>query len=725
MQHPAGPRGGTSGSGAVLVLVAALGLSACKGSGASGPVCTVPPGDPRAEAVETRCDGLDNDCDGEVDLLLPVEANRCSTGKPGACGQGYAQCVDGAKVCLAPPPTAETKDGIDNDCNGVVDDVPTAPAHPCRVRVLVPPYLFEESPGILEWVQTSLEQIGVPFDLDRSAADWSDGFLHLADYSLVLMPGYLIGTQLTSAQIAALRTFVEGGGVLIWTKLVGDDAGGEAVPLAGVQSVTERHDVTELRIDPEAAATLFLDSAEERSLPLPDPSLPEGSMEVFTYALQAGSGAVAFGDARAAGKSLGSAFVRRPVGAGAIYTLGFDLTEVPPQRCYVNCFDPGTDIFAMLVKGALRESCRGHTVVKHTVPGVESAVLALTHDVDAPDSHNPGKWGEPGAVQMARVEKSHGVKGTNFITTDFVAGYYNPDMVKGLCDLGICPEGGHSVQHLDMTSFVKGTCDETFASYDRAHPSACAEVRVSLELLRRVVPAKTPLIAWRQPFLNMPHDLYEVLYSQGILYDTSAGLGDVRTNFPVSLAHAPTRMDYFRALPMFVFGINIEDGIGSYNEKGEEQRIELQASNLPQFISMWSYIMLQNQANNAWNVLLVHPSYGRGVGPENLPIKMEAVGKVIEFAAAHQIRIEGLTSLGNFWRAREATSLTVSSGSAGYSGTLQTGAETAPGVSLEFGDELASFSCPGGGPTLVKGRRVVFQQALPAKTKLSFTALPR
>ena len=62
------------------------------------------------------CDGLDNDCDGNVDNGL---YQTCYT----ACGEGEEICVDGAWLgCSSPLPTGEICDAIDNDCDGVVDN---------------------------------------------------------------------------------------------------------------------------------------------------------------------------------------------------------------------------------------------------------------------------------------------------------------------------------------------------------------------------------------------------------------------------------------------------------------------------------------------------------------------------------------------------------------------------------------------------------------------------
>ncbi|MDX2011241.1 MAG: MopE-related protein, partial [Myxococcaceae bacterium] len=64
------------------------------------------------------CNGLDDDCDGEVDEALP--AAECGVG---ACRRTVPTCVNGApQTCTPGMPKAESCNGLDDDCNGAVDE---------------------------------------------------------------------------------------------------------------------------------------------------------------------------------------------------------------------------------------------------------------------------------------------------------------------------------------------------------------------------------------------------------------------------------------------------------------------------------------------------------------------------------------------------------------------------------------------------------------------------
>ena len=82
----------------------------------------------------SRCDDRDNDCDGFVDEDFFDLGSWCEVGE-GACkAEGFVGCAQslGATTCLAIPyePQAEVCDDVDNDCNGVVDDLVDPPSTP-------------------------------------------------------------------------------------------------------------------------------------------------------------------------------------------------------------------------------------------------------------------------------------------------------------------------------------------------------------------------------------------------------------------------------------------------------------------------------------------------------------------------------------------------------------------------------------------------------------------
>jgi hypothetical protein len=71
-------------------------------------------------APAEACNGLDDDCDGQVDEDLVQACSRSNAA--GTCG-GTETCIRGAWVgCTAAEPAAEVCDGDDDDCSGAVDE---------------------------------------------------------------------------------------------------------------------------------------------------------------------------------------------------------------------------------------------------------------------------------------------------------------------------------------------------------------------------------------------------------------------------------------------------------------------------------------------------------------------------------------------------------------------------------------------------------------------------
>ncbi len=104
----AGGNGGNAGNG---------GIGGAGGSGGIVEVC-----------IPETCNGIDDDCNGQIDEGNPGGGKTCMTGLPGACSAGQTLCEGGSLICkadIAPGTQKEACNDVDDDCDAMIDeDIP-------------------------------------------------------------------------------------------------------------------------------------------------------------------------------------------------------------------------------------------------------------------------------------------------------------------------------------------------------------------------------------------------------------------------------------------------------------------------------------------------------------------------------------------------------------------------------------------------------------------------
>ena len=84
---------------------------------------------PLPGTMQESCNGKDDDCNGTIDDPMLVNGQPCNTGLLGVCSTGVTQCAAGSQSCN-PLVAAQSElcNNKDDNCNGVVDDIPNVNA---------------------------------------------------------------------------------------------------------------------------------------------------------------------------------------------------------------------------------------------------------------------------------------------------------------------------------------------------------------------------------------------------------------------------------------------------------------------------------------------------------------------------------------------------------------------------------------------------------------------
>lgn len=474
-----------------------------------------------------------------------------------------------------------------------------------------------------------LQTMGIPFFVTR---DLQTAVRH----NLLLLYPEVDGDTFDAAQGKLITDFVSQGGNLF----AQDVFWGGFRQLFGFDDVTPlrtRHRIVFDTTDPAATDPVlqYLNRPAEKEVQLGSAAIQE---VIWTNGYKASAGTrilARFEDGSAA-------VLRHDVGLGHAYLIGVALNDVvlrnqqnrdyEAQRIYVNGFDPGTDVWFLLLR-SWYENYSKSGIRLGTIPQGKRSVLMLSHDVDWEHSFQP-------MLAFAEFEKSAGTSSTFFVQTKYLddansrAFFFGEsldilrELVHGKSDIG-----SHTVIHSKLFNEVPlGTGEERYPSYRaRATPTnaaqdatALGEVCVSKSLLDGELTGHDTIF-FRAGHLRVPPYLPEALVRCGYEFDSSFTADDVLTNFPYQLDFD---LGLTEPATIFEFPVTFED----------EQKPPL-AERIPAILD----VIEANAENGAPSVILIHSN--------NSSDKLEAEREILSRLPAN-ILVENMTVYARFWKAR-------------------------------------------------------------------------
>ena len=555
---------------------------------------------------------------------------------------------------------------------------------PLQVAVLWTP--TEDGPKTPLALVHVLKEMGIPFFVTRNLKQ------ALKHRMVILFPE--VGPRtFTDAEAQQLITFVKQGGNIFAQNVYWDGL----KPLFGFRDFTasrQRHRLTfTATSDP---VTKYLNRPEEREISLGSQSIPEVIWS-NGYTAEPGTEVLArFEDGSAA-------LFRNSLGKGNVYLLGVSLVDAvlrcqsnddfEAQRHYVNEFEPGADVWLLVVR-AWYEYYAKDWIRLATIPDGQRSVVLLSHDVDWENSFKPG-------LDFVHMEKANRASSTFFVQTKYVddanskAFFFEPNLtvLRELKEQG-SSIGSHSIIHSrGFNKFDLGTGHETYPTYQprglgfdtASGATVFGEVRVTKQLLDGEVPDQKTIF-FRAGHLRVPRSLAEALVRSGYQFDSSFTADDVLSNFPYAL---PLDQGFDEDSGIYEFPVTIEDEEPPGYAKRVRQAVE---------------VIRANAENGAISVVLVHSNESK--------TKAAAEQQMLRQIPDDIGKMDMLT-FAKFWRARDRLQWRVVSAS-GSTAVLQLiSQEPLTGLTIEFQRLVASVT--GGGTVSADQRRIVLPALKPGQ----------
>ncbi|MBP7496651.1 MAG: T9SS type A sorting domain-containing protein [Bacteroidales bacterium] len=480
-----------------------------------------------------------------------------------------------------------------------------------------------------------LKTAGIPYKITADLVE-------AVKYPVLLLSSGINSDSFSNNEQIILDEYVYSGGILIVPQLLTS----KFYNMFGISndSISRRYHKIRWNVNKDKTLFRWINDSLEQTIRIGADYYDE-TINTAVYTLDKAE-ALAFYDDGAVGAC------RNIYGKGFTYLLGVSFKfsilfnqlnfDYESQRTYIDGFEPGLDVYIMLLKGIYSRHIP-FAAWKHSAPFDMSSVLVFTHDVD---------YGGATDVMLyfADFEKKNNVKGTYFVTTHYISDdrsgdYYTPNVqkIKNLIGKGM-DIGSHSVGHfsgfIELAKGAPGNTKDNYKPYQlndtiingktyqdtTFNASVYGECEVSKYLLEKECGADVK--AWRSGHLIDNDYLGEVLAELGYKYSSTESANDVLTHFPYPI-HKNLSFSG-EVLPVLEIPVTFD------TDPFEEADIDSVSSEL---LNVFDKI----DDNNAVAVVLTHPT-------DNYKIKLF---ETLLLKKPLKMYPMSLTDYGDYWNMRD------------------------------------------------------------------------